>query len=72
MYIHLTFFSLEDFLDEPELEIIKQKSMQYANLGDFMFVPKKVTNKVSLSCQADQLRVFLALHNPISTSLSQA
>ena len=35
-------FRLEDFLDDEDIEVIKHQSMQYANLGDFIFVPKKI------------------------------
>ena len=35
--------SLEDFLEEDEILCIKEMSFgQYANLGDFMFAPKKI------------------------------
>ena len=46
----LTLFRLEDFLEDDEIRCIKEMSMQYANLGDYFFAPKKVfTSKKVMS-----------------------
>ena len=48
----LTLFRLEDFLEDDEIRCIKEMSMQYANLGDYFFAPKKVfTSKKVMSQQ---------------------
>ena len=35
--------SLSDFLEKDEVAVIKRQPMQFANLGNKVFLPKKVT-----------------------------